>query len=300
MTERALTLGNFDGCHLGHQDLFRNLKQDAQKFGLVPTVVTFEPHTNYVLKAFGDPPLLTTNLEKEEFIRTLGLDYVQLEFTREMAAKAYDEFIREELISKLGMRAMYFGHDHRFGRGGAGNYQSISESFPELLTRQFSIVLHKGARVSSSAVRNALLNGDVARAQAFLGRPYRLIGKVVEGKRLGRDLGFPTANLQVPQEKFIPKHGVYAAVARLDDGDTFRAVVNIGLQPSLGEMPLRIEAHILKFSGDIYGHKLSLDLLEFLRPERKFASLDALKHQIALDSALAAEFESPFSDMLAE
>lgn len=300
MIERALTLGNFDGCHLGHQDLFRNLKQDAQKFGLVPTVVTFEPHTNYVLKAFGDPPLLTTNVEKEEFIRTLGLDYVELNFTREMAAKTYDDFIREELISKLGMRAMYFGHDHHFGRGGAGNYKSITESFPEIFTRQFSIVLHKGARVSSSAVRNALLNGDVARAQAFLGRPYRLLGKVVEGKRLGRELGFPTANLQVPKEKFIPKHGVYAAVARLDDGDTFRAVVNIGLQPSVGEMPLRIEAHILKFSGDIYGHKLSLDLLEFLRPERKFASLEELKHQIALDSALAAEFESPFSDMLVE
>lgn len=297
MIKRAITMGNFDGCHLGHQALFRELKKDADAIGAVPTVVSFEPHTNYVLKSAGDPPLLTTTEEKEEFVRSLGLDFVALPFNRELASLSFDAFVREELCAKLGMSAMYFGHDHNFGRAGAGNYESISRAFPELVTKQLSIVLYKGERVSSSAVRNALLNGDVSRAQTYLGRPYRLIGKIVTGKQLGRTIGFPTANLEVPSYKFIPRHGVYAASARLVDGRVFRAVVNIGTQPSVGDMPLRIEAHLLNFSGNLYDSHFSLDLLEFLRPEKKFASLDDLKRQIASDAALAADFQSPFSDM---
>ena len=296
MSKRALTLGNFDGCHLGHQALFRMLKQDAETLGLIPTVVSFLPHTNYVLGTPGEPALLTTNEEKEEFVRSLGLDYLTIPFSRELANLSYDEFIRKELCAKLGMQAMYFGHDHHFGKAGSGNFESISKKFPEIHTRQLSIVLHKGERVSSSAVRNALLNGDVARAQAYLGRPYRFLGKVVVGKKMGNTIGFPTANLEVEPYKFIPLYGVYAATARLKDGRVFRAVVNIGVQPSVGIMPLRIEAHILNFSEDIYGQTLSLDLLEFLRPERKFESLDELIHQISLDVALATDFHSPFSD----
>lgn len=296
MLKRAITLGNFDGCHLGHQALFRTLKQEAESLGLVPTVVSFFPHTNYVLGTPGEPALLTTNEEKEEFIRSLDLDFITLPFSRELAALSYDQFIQQELCAKLGMQAMYFGHDHRFGRAGSGNYESISARFPEIHTRQLSMVLHKGERVSSSAVRNALLNGDVARAQAYLGRPYRLLGKVVVGKKMGKKIGFPTANVEVPSYKFIPQYGVYAATARTKDGRVFRAVVNIGVQPTVGVMPLRIEAHLLNFSEDIYGQSLSLDLLEFLRPERKFDSLQELIRQISSDAALAADFHSPFSD----
>lgn len=290
-------MGNFDGCHIGHQALFRELKRDAAEMGAIPTVVSFEPHTNYVLKKAGDPLLLTTTEEKEEFVRSMGLDFVSLPFTKELAALSFDEFVRKELCDKLGMCAMYFGHDHNFGRAGAGNYESITATFPELITKQLSIVLHKGERVSSSAVRNALINGDVARAQLYLGHPYHLLGKIVTGKQLGRTIGFPTANLEVPEYKFIPRHGVYAASARLVDGRVFRAVVNIGTQPSIGDMPLRIEAHLLNFNGNLYDSKFSLDLLEFLRPERKFASLEELKRQIASDAALAENFQSPFSDM---
>lgn len=297
MIKRIITMGNFDGCHLGHQALFREMKKDAEELGMIPTVVSFEPHTNYVLRSYGDPLLLTTTEEKEEFVRSLDLDFISLPFTRDLAALPFDEFVRTELCAKLNMGAMYFGHDHNFGRAGAGNYESISAAFPELKTKQLSIVLHKGERISSSAVRNALLNGDVARAQTYLGRSYRLIGRIVTGKQLGRTIGFPTANLEVPDCKFIPRHGVYAASARLVDGRVFRAVVNIGTQPSVGDMPLRIEAHLLNFSGNLYDSHFSLDLLEFLRPERKFASLDELKRQIASDAALAADFQSSFSDM---
>lgn len=296
MKGRAITLGNFDGCHLGHQALFRALRLGAEKRELLPTVVTFEPHTHYVLKRPGEPPLLTTTEEKEEFVRSLGLDFITLPFSKQLAAMPYDEFIRKELCEKLEMRAMYFGHDNHVGKAGAGSFESVSAQFPSLYTEKLSIVLYKGERVSSSAVRNALKNGNVARAQIYLGRPYRLLGRIVPGKRLGRTLGFPTANLEVSEYKFVPRHGVYAASARLDDGRVFRSVVNIGVQPSVSAEKLRIEAHLLQFSEDLYGQHFSLDLLEFLRPEKKFDSLEALSKQIALDVALAADYQSPISD----
>ena len=278
-------MGNFDGCHLGHQALFRTLKAVAEVNHLQPTVISFEPHSNYVLRGPGDPLLLTTTEEKREFIESLGLEFLVLPFTHEMAKLPFDEFVRTELIEKRNVASMFFGHDHCFGAGGKGNYETITEAFPELSTQMLSIVLHKGERVSSSAVRNALLNGDVDRAQTYLGRPYRLSGIVVVGKRLGRTIGFPTANVQVEPYKFLPKGGVYVASARLSDGRIFRSVVNIGTQPTTpGTHFLAIEAYLLDFDEDIYGQHLALDLLAFLRPEKKFASIEDLVRQIGMDA----------------
>jgi riboflavin kinase/FMN adenylyltransferase len=292
---RAVTMGNFDGCHMGHQALFRTLKAVAEVNGLVPTVITFEPHSNYVLYGPGDPLLLTTTEEKREFIESLGLEFLVLPFTSEVAKLPFDVFVRRELIEKRGVCSMFFGHDHCFGAGGKGNYETITQAFPELSTAMLSIVLHKGERVSSSAVRNALLNGDVARAQTYLGRPYRLSGTVVVGKRLGHIIGFPTANLQVEPYKFLPKGGVYVASARLGGGQgeerIFRAVVNIGTQPSApGNHHLAIEAYLLDFDEDIYGQHLALDLLAYLRPEQKFASLEDLVRQIGMDADTAKNY----------
>lgn len=291
MVKRAVTMGNFDGCHMGHQALFRTLKAVAEVNNLVPTVISFEPHSNYVLREPGNPLLLTTTEEKREFIQSLGLDFLVMPFTPEVAKLPFDVFVRQELIEKRGVSSMFFGHDHCFGAGGKGNYETITEAFPELSTQMLSIVLHKGERVSSSAVRNALLNGDVARAQTYLGRPYRLSGTVVVGKRLGHTIGFPTANLQVEKYKFLPKGGVYVASARLADGRILRSVVNIGTQPSTsGLHQLAIEAYILDFSDDIYGQHLVLDLLDYLRPEQKFASLEDLVRQIGMDADTAKNY----------
>jgi riboflavin kinase/FMN adenylyltransferase len=186
---------------------------------------------------------------------------------------------------------MFFGHDHCFGAGGKGNYETITAAFPELSTQMLSMVLHKGERVSSSAVRNALLNGDVDRAQTYLGRPYRLSGTVVVGKRLGHTIGFPTANVQMEQYKFLPKGGVYVASARLSDGRIYRSVVNIGTQPTTpGTHNLAIEAYLLDFNEDIYGQHLALDLLAFLRPEKKFASIEDLVRQIGMDADTAKNY----------
>ena len=289
--KRAVTMGNFDGCHLGHQALFRTLKAVAEVNHLQPTVISFEPHSNYVLRGPGDPLLLTTTEEKREFVESFGLEFLVLPFTREMAKLPFDEFVRTELIEKRNVVSMFFGHDHCFGAGGKGNYETITAAFPELSTQMLSMVLHKGERVSSSAVRNALLNGDVNRAQTYLGRPYRLSGTVVVGKRLGHTIGFPTANVQVEQYKFLPKGGVYVASARLSDGRIYRSVVNIGTQPTTpGTHNLAIEAYLLDFSEDIYGQHLVLDLLAFLRPEKKFASIEDLIRQIGMDADTAKNY----------
>ncbi len=289
--KRAVTMGNFDGCHLGHQTLFRSLKAVAEANGLLPTVISFEPHSNYVLRGPGDPLLLTTTEEKREFVESLGLEFMVLPFTKEMASQPFDSFVRQELIEKREVVSMFFGHDHNFGAGGKGNYETITAAFPELSTQMLSIVLHKGERVSSSAVRTALEMGDVERAQTYLGRPYRLTGTVVEGKRLGRTLGFPTANLQVDQYKFLPKGGVYVANARLADGRILRSVLNIGIQPSTpGSHHMAIEAYLLDFNEDIYGQHLVLDLMAYLRPEQKFASLEDLVRQIGMDADTARNY----------
>ena len=289
--KRAVTMGNFDGCHLGHQALFRTLKAVAEVNHLQPTVISFEPHSNYVLRGPGDPLLLTTTEEKREFVESLGIEFLVLPFTPELAKLSFDKFVRTELIEKREVVSMFFGHDHCFGAGGKGNYETITAAFPELSTQMLSMVLHKGERVSSSAVRNALLNGDVDRAQTYLGRPYRLSGTVVVGKQLGRTIGFPTANVQVEQYKFLPKGGVYVASARLSDGRIYRSVVNIGTQPTTpGTHNLAIEAYLLDFNEDIYGQHLILDLLAFLRPEKKFASIEDLVRQIGMDADTAKNY----------
>ena len=284
-------MGNFDGCHLGHQALFRTLKAVAEVNHLQPTVISFEPHSNYVLRGPGNPLLLTTTEEKREFVESLGIEFLVLPFTHELAKLPFDKFVRTELIEKRDVVSMFFGHDHCFGAGGKGNYETITAAFPELSTQMLSMVLHKGERVSSSAVRNALLNGDVDRAQTYLGRPYRLSGTVVVGKRLGHTIGFPTANVQMEQFKFLPKGGVYVASARLSDGRIYRSVVNIGTQPTTpGTHNLAVEAYLLDFNEDIYGQHLALDLLAFLRPEKKFASIEDLVRQIGMDADTAKNY----------
>lgn len=290
---RAITMGNFDGCHMGHQALFRTLDAVAHVNGLIPTVISFEPHSNYILHEFGNPLLLTTTDEKREFVQSMGLDFIALPFNSDIAKLPFEVFVQQELIQKYNMRSMFFGHDHCFGAGGKGNYETITKAFPEISTQMLSMVLYKGERISSSAVRNALLNGDVSRAQTYLGRPYRLSGTVVTGKRLGHTIGFPTANLRVGAYKFLPKRGVYIATARLSSASNervFRAVVNIGVQPSTGNQTLAIEAYLLNFNEDIYGKPMVLDLMEYLRPEKKFQNLDELVRQIGMDADTACNY----------
>ena len=292
---RAIATGNFDGCHLGHQELFRVLLNEASAHKLVPTVISFEPHTRYVLGTPGKPALLTTRLEKENYIRSLGIDFQVIPFTHAMAAIPFETFVREELEKQWNAEFLVFGHDHHFGAEGKGSFDVLLATFPDLSAMQLSPVYHAGEVVSSSKIRFALESGDIQRANSFLGRPYRIHGLVTEGKRLGHTLGFPTANVQPEPYKLIPKFGVYAGRITLSDGSVHRTVVNIGKQPSIGELPVAIEAHILNFDADIYGQSVNLDLLAFIRAEQKFSSLDALKAQITADVATAASYSDSVS-----
>lgn len=163
----------------------------------------------------------------------------------------------------------------------------------ELAAIQASAKYKDGEILSSSRIRNALENGAVERANTFLGRPYRICGKVVVGKQLGRTIGFPTANLETGPYKLIPRYGSYAAIVRLENGEAYKAVVGIGLQPSIGNLPLAVEAHLLDFSGDLYGQAISVDLLTFIRPEQKFASIEDLKRRSEWMRTLRGTIEAP-------
>jgi len=289
MISRAITTGNFDGCHLGHQKLFSFLKEKAASQNLIPTVVSFEPHTRYLLGAPGKPALLTSTEEKKQFIESLGIDFITIPFTHSLTKLSFDSFVREYLEKQFHGKVFVFGYDHRMGALGQGNYKTILSAFPHLQAFQMPAFYHEGEIVSSSLVREAIENGDLKRANAFLGRPYRLSGLVVVGKKLGSKLGFPTANIQTAPFKLIPRFGVYIGEVTTSDGKRFRSVVNIGVQPSLENQMLAVEAHLLDFTGDLYGAKLDLDLYSFIRPEQKFDSLDALVKQIKKDADVALQ-----------
>lgn len=295
MISRAITTGNFDGCHLGHQKLFSFLKEKSMAQNLKPTVVSFEPHTRYLLGAPGKPALLTTTEEKKQFVESLGLDFITIPFTHSLTQLSFSSFVQDYLEKKLQAKMFVFGYDHRMGVLGQGNYKTIVDTFPHLQAFQMPAFYYKEELVSSSLVRQALENGQIERANDFLGRPYRLSGSVVMGKQLGRKLGFPTANIQTAPFKLIPKFGVYVGEVTLADGRCFRSVVNIGVQPSLENQELAVEAHLLNFSEDLYGMKVDLDLFSFIRPEQKFDSLEALISQIKKDAAFASKLDNRYS-----
>lgn len=295
MISRAITTGNFDGCHLGHQKLFSFLKEKSMAQNLKPTVVSFEPHTRYLLGAPGKPALLTTTEEKKQFVESLGLDFITIPFTHSLKQLSFSSFVQDYLEKKLQAKMFVFGYDHRMGALGQGNYKTIVDTFPHLQAFQMPAFYYKEELVSSSLVRQALENGQIERANDFLGRPYRLSGSVVMGKQLGRKLGFPTVNIQTAPFKLIPKFGVYVGEVTLADGRCFRSVVNIGVQPSLENQELAVEAHLLNFSEDLYGMKVDLDLFSFIRPEQKFDSLEALISQIKKDAAFASKLDNRYS-----
>lgn len=262
---------------------------------LKPTVVSFEPHTRYLLGAPGKPALLTSTEEKKQFVENLGLDFITIPFTHSLTQLSFSSFVQDYLEEKLQAKMLVFGYDHRMGALGQGNYKTIVDTFPHLQAFQMPAFYYKEELVSSSLVRQAIENGQIERANDFLGRPYRLSGTVVMGKQLGRKLGFPTANIQTAPFKLIPKFGVYVGEVTLADGRCFRSVVNIGVQPSLENQELAVEAHLLNFSEDLYGMKVVLDLFSFIRPEQKFDSLEALVSQIKKDAFFASKLDNRYS-----
>ncbi len=261
------------------------------------TVVTFYPHPQAFFTG-QTKPLLTPLDEKVEVLRKLGVDQlVLLPFNRDLAALTPEQFVEEILVKQLQAQRVSVGFDFQFGRGRAGNVidlQTIAARYGTevIIVPRYSC--QQGDRISSSLIRQALEQGEIQRANHLLGRSYSLVGTVERGQQLGRTLGFPTANLQLPPEKFLPRYGVYAVwvslpVSLQSTPEPIMGVMNIGCRPTVEGQHPTVEVHLLNWSGNLYGQTLSVELIEFLRPEQKFASVEQLKVQIETDCINAIE-----------
>jgi riboflavin kinase / FMN adenylyltransferase len=280
----VVALGVFDGVHLAHRAILGAAVSRARELGVQALACTFDPHPMEVLQPDRAPVPLTTIPERLDLMAETGLDgAVVIAFTRALAAMEPEAFVKDVLVGRLRAREVVVGFNHRFGRGARGD-AAMLESLGERLGFRAHVVEPlqvDGVPVSSTEVRAALQRGDVTVARRFLGRPYSVGGTVVHGAGRGRTLGFPTANVRPDRPVLVPA-GVYGCDLLLD-GSAHPAVVNIGVRPTFGEATTTVEAHVLDFAGDMYDRHVVLRFLERLRPERKFASVEDLKAQIAED-----------------
>jgi len=285
----AVTVGSFDGVHRGHRKIISRMVSIARQRGLRSVVVTFEPHPRRVLKGGVSGPLglLTTLDEKVELLQAELVDMLcVVRFTPEFAVRSSDNFIRSLLVGEIGAECVVVGYDHGFGRNRSGGGDELRRLGNEL---GFDVVEVDEVRIehehfSSTRIRSLLAEGRMEEANSFLGAPYMISGTVVEGEGNGRTIGFPTANILPPDpHKLLPKAGVYAATTVID-GNAYRAIMNVGVRPTVSSLGVTtVEAHILGWSGSLYGRELRFSLLRFLRDEKKFDSLDALREQIEKD-----------------
>lgn len=282
MSGAAAAVGTFDGLHLGHAEVLRMMRDEAGKRNLEPLAVTFDRHPLSLIAPERAPSAITSLERKEKLIRKAGVRPVVLPFDGRMRSTTAYEWMRL-LHDRYGVTLLVVGYDNTFGSDGVNmsisDYRDIGKEIGiEVIEAPYV------AGVSSSAIRKAIASGDIEKAAGMLGRPFSLSGHVVEGNKLGRTIGFPTANLKPAPGIVIPGKGVYAAKATLPDGSVADAMVNIGVRPTIrrGNSPT-IEAHIINWKGDLYGKRIKLDFYSRLRDEQQFNSIDALRKQLRLD-----------------
>ncbi len=280
----SVALGNFDGVHLGHQEIIRHTAKTAHSKGREAIVYTFDPHPRLVLNKAPDIPRITTPRERADILEFLGIDVLILaEFTLEFAKQTPQEFVANVLVEELGARHVFIGENYRFGKGRAGTPQTLKQMAPAL---GFSVhvippVMVDNMIVSSSRTREHLARGEIIEANTLLGREFTIEGRVIHGHHRGKSLGFPTANIK-PEVKLQPPEGVYAVYCRV--GETiYPAVMNIGYNPTFQDRRVQYEVHILDFDQEIYGQIIRVYLVERLRSEVKFESIEQLKAQIGSD-----------------
>jgi len=279
----VLTLGNFDGLHLGHRMIIRNVCDRARSLGCRSVVYTFEPHPLKVVAPQKSPALIVDAATKAALVASFGVDFMVIaEFTKEFAAKHPRAFVEEEILP-LGPAEVWVGHDFSFGREKTGTVDYLRRLGEELgfTVHVIPAYMKGGEVVSSSRIRRLVSEGRVREASALLGRDFSISGRVVRGRNVGKELGFPTANLRTASE-LIPADGVYAA-RTVVSGRRYGAVVNIGVAPTFGGGERTIEAHILGFRGEIYGKRVEVEFLRRLRGERAFKSRQALTARIRKD-----------------
>ncbi len=288
----VLTLGVFDGLHLGHQLIMHTLVERARAINAVPTVITFDPHPRAVLHPESAPPLLQTFDQKIEALGVLGIEQtIVIPFTREFAQLKAEDFLHEVVHERLHAREAYLGRGFAFGKEREGNFELLKRVSERLgfYAAEVPEVQLRGQRISSSRIRGLLSEGCVNLARRMLGRPYGVEGRVVRGDERGRSLGFPTANLS-PQNRVIPRSGVYITATLIEDAWR-RSITNVGTRPTFNQVAApTVETFVLNWSGDLYGDVARVRFLRRLRDERKFSSVDELKEQIQRDIQRAGNY----------
>ncbi len=289
-----LTLGMFDGVHIGHQAIVQKLNQLANEIDGESVLLTFEPHPRVVLqKGFDDLQLLTTLDEKIEMLKKSGLKNLIIHpFTKEFSQLTSETFVENLLCNEIGIHTIVIGYDHHFGKNREGNFEQLQKLSQKLNFNLVKLdeVKSEGLHISSTQIRNALLQSNIEFAAKGLGRNYSLSGKVVHGDKIGRTLGFPTANLEVEKYKLIPKEGVYLVMVHYQD-QIYKGLLSIGTRPTVtSSNEKRVEVFILDFDENIYAENLKIELIQFIRGDKKFDSIEELVEQMNRDKDFAVDF----------
>ncbi|NAY92630.1 bifunctional riboflavin kinase/FAD synthetase [Muricauda sp. JGD-17] len=284
--QTAITIGTFDGVHLGHRKILERLINDAKSSGLKSTVLTFFPHPRMVLQKDADIQLLNTLEEKKQILARMGLDYLIVHpFTKKFSRLSATEFVRDILVNSLKAKKIIIGYDHRFGRNRNANIQDLI-AFGNTLdfeVEEIPVQEIDEVSVSSTKIRKALLEGDIVTANDYLNYPYMLTGTITKGKGLGKQFGFPTANLHIAEDyKLIPKNGVYVVQSEIQ-GKQYHGMMNIGFNPTVSGTEKSIEINFFDFDGNLYGQKIQVGLLHRIRDEHKFETVDELQRQLKKD-----------------
>lgn len=288
----ALSLGMFDGVHLGHQSIISELKRIASEKNLESAVLTFWPHPRLIFNPNEDLKLLNTLEEKAALLENFGIENLFLKsFDEEFRNLTGEEFVKQILVEKLNIKHLIVGHDHVFGKNRSGDFQLLEKLAPELGfgVEQMEAVNIYNNNISSTKVRNALLEGNIKEANLMLGYNYSLTGTVVHGKKIGRTIGYPTANIETDSLKLLPKKGAYI-VEVLFEGKVYRGMLSIGTNPTVNGEKLTTEVYILDFNEDIYEKEITVKFRDFLHEEIKFEGLEKLIERLDEDRRLTEEF----------
>ena len=289
----VVTIGTFDGVHIGHQKIIKRLVDTAANSDLKSVVLTFFPHPRMVLQKDASIKLINTIDERSEILNNLGLDYLLVKrFTKAFSRLSAEDFVEKILVGKLNAKKVIIGYDHRFGRNRNANIDDL-KLFGETYgfeVEEISAEDINDVSVSSTKIRKALDEGNIAKANSYLGYPFMLTGTVKKGKGLGRQLGFPTANIAIGETyKLIPKYGAYIVSAVINNQQVY-GMMNIGLNPTVNDNKESIEVHFFNFNEDIYNRKIQINLLNRIRDEQKFESVEALKQQLLVDKNTSLDY----------
>ncbi|MDI5897918.1 bifunctional riboflavin kinase/FAD synthetase [Flavobacterium yafengii] len=292
-----LTLGTFDGVHIGHKKILKKITQNTENQKYESLVLTFFPHPRMVLQEHSDIKLLNTIDEKIDLLEKIGIENLVIHpFDEAFSRLTAEEFVSTILVDRFHIQKIIIGHDHRFGRNRTANIDDLIAYGKEygFEVEQISVQEINDISVSSTKIRNALLEGDMALANDYLGYDYFLTGIIIKGKQLGRTIGFPTANLKIEENyKLIPQNGVYIVKSIIDEQTIF-GMMNIGFNPTVDGQKQSIEIHYFDFNADLYNQKISVSILQRIRSEQKFESVGLLKEQLEKDKKTALAYLNKF------